>query len=178
MDRRTRNRLYGVMTKTWEVVTLIGAVGCASMGGVFYAFSGFVMKGLTRLPDPQGLEAMKSMNVTAVRPPLMLGLFGTAAVCVALIVRAVTTWGQGPAALLLIGGLVYLVGTIVLTIAYNVPLNDHLAMISSTAPDAASQWRDYARNWTLANHVRAASSVAAGALLITALLQRGEAHTR
>jgi uncharacterized membrane protein len=164
------------MTKNWEVVTVAAAVGCGTVGGVFFAFSGFVMSGLARLPYAQGIAAMQSINVTATRPPLMLALFGSAALCVALIVRAVTAWGDRTAALLLAGAVLYLAGAVLLTIAYNVPLNNHLASLSAHAPDAAGQWHSYVRDWTIANHVRAAASLAALACLAAALLAGRPAH--
>jgi uncharacterized membrane protein len=158
------------MTKTWEIITVSAAVGCGAVGGVFYAFSALVMSGLTRLPGTAGLEAMKSINITAVRPPLMIALFGSAILCVALAVRAVTTWGDRRAVLLLIGAALYLAGAIVLTAAYNVPLNNHLAGVSAHAQDAVAQWHSYAHNWTIANHIRAAASLAATAFFILALM--------
>jgi uncharacterized membrane protein len=158
------------MTMNWEVVTVTAAVGCGTVGGVFFAFSGFVMSGLARLPYAQGIPAMQAVNVTATRPPLMIALFGSAALCVALIVRAITAWGDRQAALLLAGAVLYLAGAVVLTAAYNVPLNNHLAALSVHAPDAASQWGSFVHGWTIANHVRAAASLAALACLILALL--------
>lgn len=158
------------MAKTWEIITVSAAVGCGAVGGVFYAFSALVMSGLTRLPGTAGLEAMKSINITAVRPPLMIALFGSAILCVALAVRAITAWGDRRAVLLLVGAALYLVGAIVLTAAYNVPLNNHLAGVSVHAQDAVAQWHSYAHNWTIANHVRAAASLAATAFFILALM--------
>lgn len=158
------------MTNNWEVVTLAAAVGCGTVGGVFFAFSGFVMGGLARLPYQQGIKAMQSINVTATRPPLMLALFGSALLCAALIVRAISAWGDRTAALLLAGAVLYLAGAVVLTIICNVPLNNHLASLSVHAPDAARQWHSFVRGWTIANHVRAAASLAALACLVLALL--------
>jgi hypothetical protein len=100
----------------------------------------------------------------------MIALFGSAILCVALAVRAIMTWGDRRALLLLIGAALYLVGAIVLTAAYNVPLNNHLAGVPVHAQDAVAQWHSYAHNWTIANHVRAAASLAATAFFILALL--------
>lgn len=158
------------MTKNWELITLAAAVGCGTVGGVFFAFSGFVLGGLARLPYQQGIKAMQSINVTATRPPLMLALFGSALLCATLIVRAISTWGDRTAALLLAGAVLYLAGAVVLTIVCNVPLNNHLASLSVHAPDAARQWHSFVRGWTIANHVRAAASLAALACLVLALL--------
>ena len=72
------------MSSTWSWVSLTTAIGCGLVAGVFLAFSGFVMAGLDRLPAAQGVAAMQSINRTAVRPPLMLAMLATAALCVAL----------------------------------------------------------------------------------------------
>lgn len=85
-----------------RVLTIGTAIGAASMGGVFFAFSSFVMDGLARIPAPQGIAAMQSINVTAVRPAFMTGLFGTAVACVPLTVAALRSWGDRPATLLVV----------------------------------------------------------------------------
>lgn len=85
------------MSGTASVVTVAAAVGAGTVGGVFFAFSGFVMPALDRLSAAQATTAMQSTNVMAVRPPLMIALFGTAALAVA---APVLAWrgGQGAAA--------------------------------------------------------------------------------
>ncbi len=45
-----------------HILTLISALGCGLVGGIFFAFSTFVMKALTRLPPAQGIAAMQSIN--------------------------------------------------------------------------------------------------------------------
>lgn len=91
-------------------LTLGTALACAVVAGVFFAFSAFVMHGLARLPAAQGLVAMQSINVAAVRPVFMVVLFGTALACAALVVVAVVGWGEPRSPLVLVGGLAYLVG--------------------------------------------------------------------
>jgi uncharacterized membrane protein len=140
------------------------------MGGVFFAFSTFIMAGLKRLPAPEGIRAMQSINVTAVRPAFMALLFGTAALCVLVAIRAVMTWGDRRALLLLAGAAVYLLGAIVLTAAYNVPRNDALAALDPSSAGAAAHWVTYVREWTLANHLRTVASLAASLCLILALV--------
>ena len=51
------------------VLTLLAALGCAMMAGVFFAFSGFVMKALARLQPAQGVAAMQAINVAKSLPP-------------------------------------------------------------------------------------------------------------
>ncbi len=150
-------------------LTLVAALSCATMAGVFFAFSAFVMNGLGRLPAAQGIAAMQSINISAVRPVFMAALFGAAAACLALVVWSLLTWGHRGAALLLVGGVVYLIGAIGLTIVYHVPLNDALATVDPTSADAAGRWAGYLGGWTRWNHVRTAAALAAAAAFTVVL---------
>jgi uncharacterized membrane protein len=148
---------------------LLAALGCGMMAGVFFAFSAFVMKALARLPAEQGIAAMQAINVAAVTPAFMVALFGTAVACGALAVSALFAWDEHFAPYLLLGNALYLVGTILLTIAYHVPRNEALARVEPHSADAESHWLRYLSGWTAWNHVRAASSLAAAATLTIAL---------
>ena len=60
---------------------LVVALGCGLVGGVFFAFSTFVMNALARLQPRDGIVAMQSINIAAINPLFMVALFGTGAVC-------------------------------------------------------------------------------------------------
>jgi uncharacterized membrane protein len=145
-------------------VALAAAVGAGVNGGVFFAFSSFVMPALRRLPDADGIAAMQSVNVTAVRPAFMSVLFGTAALCLVLIVArdAAAPWLIG-------GGALFLLGVVGVTVAANVPINDAVAALDPHAPAAARAWADHAHDWTLWNHVRTVAGAAAAAAFTVAL---------
>ena len=149
--------------------TLASALGCGVVAGVFFAFSSFVMASLKRLPAAQGIAAMQSMIVLAVTPAFMGALFGTAAACLGLMVWAVISWGEGPATLVLAGCVLYLVGTVGVTMVCNVPLNNRLAKLHPRGADAAAYWEEYVSTWTAWNHVRTIAALAAAALLTIAL---------
>ena len=149
-------------------VVLAAALGAGVNGGVFFAFSAFVMPALQRLPAGQGIAAMQSVNVTAVRAPFMAVLFGTAALCLVLIVRALAA-RDASSPWLIAGGALFLLGTIVVTIAGNVPINDAVAALDPHAPGAAQAWTDHARDWSLWNHARALAGVGAAAAFTVAL---------
>jgi uncharacterized membrane protein len=150
-------------------LTLLAALGCGMMAGVFFAFSAFVMKALARLPAEQGVAAMQAINVAAVTPAFMAALFGTAGACAALAVSAFFAWDERFAPYLLVGSALYLVGTILLTIAYHVPRNEALAIVEPHSADAESHWSRYLSGWTAWNHVRATAALAAAATLTIAL---------
>jgi uncharacterized membrane protein len=157
------------MSGVLYAATLATALGCAMMAGVFFAFSAFVMKALARLPAQQGIEAMQAINVAAVAFAFMAALFGTAAACGALAVWALFAWDERFAPYLLVGSALYLIGTILLTIAYHVPRNEALARVEPHSAEAESHWKRYLSGWTAWNHLRAATALAAAATLTIAL---------
>lgn len=151
------------------VLTLLTALGCGLVAGFFFAFSTCVMKALARLPAAQGIAAMQSINVVVINPLVMGALFGTAVASVVLVVASVIEWGEPYAVYLLIGGLLYLVGTILTTIAYHVPRNDALATVDPVSAEAERHWARYVKGWTAWNHVRTVGALASAVLLTVAL---------
>src|SRR5215204_7060574 len=151
------------------VLTLLAALGCAMMAGVFFAFSSFVMAALRRLKPEEGIAAMQSINILAVTPVFMTALFGTGAACLGLVGWAAISWGGLAAALMIVGGAAYLVGAIGVTIAFNVPLNDRLAKLHPQDAEAAGRWDDFLTKWTAWNHLRTVAALTAAALLTIAL---------
>jgi uncharacterized membrane protein len=150
-------------------LTLVAALGSGLIAGVFFAFSTFVMKALARLPAPAGIAAMQSINVVVINP-LFLGVFlGTAAVSVAAVVAALMRRDKPGAGYLLAGGALYFVGTFLVTVLLNVPLNNSLATVAPDGPDAPGRWAAYVSRWTAWNHVRTAAALAALGCFVMAL---------
>ena len=158
------------MISNWLfALTLVSALGSGLVAGVFFAFSTFVMGALGRLPAAHGIAAMQSINVVVINP-LFLGAFlGTAALCALLVAVAMVTWQQPGAMLLLVGALLYFVGTFLVTMFFNVPLNDTLAAVAPDSSDGASLWARYLSTWTNWNQVRTIAAFAASAVLTIAL---------
>jgi uncharacterized membrane protein len=151
-----------------EWVLLVTAVLCGVAGGVFFAFSTYVMPALDRLAPAQAVVAMQAINVAAVAP--FTTVQGAPAVLsVALIVDALLDWRGTASALIVAAGVVYLGGLIALTGAYHVPRNNALDRVDAAGPEAASAWRRYAGPWTRGNHVRAVAGVLAAGLFVAAL---------
>ena len=151
-----------------QVLTTIAAVGAGVSGGVFFAFSTFVMKALGRLPAVQGISAMNAINKAAPAPLFMLALFGTGAVAIVASVAALRHLDQHWAFYVLAGTALYLV-CLILTAVYHVPRNNALALVDPTAPGAAHTWIQYLSSWTAWNHVRTATAVAGSVAFILAL---------
>jgi uncharacterized membrane protein len=150
-------------------LTFVTAIACGLSAGALFAFSSFVMKALARLPGPQGIAAMQSINVMAVTPAFMTALFGTAVLCVAVAVWAFVDWHDSFGPWLIAGSALYLFGPIGLTMGYHVPRNNALAQVEPTSPEAEALWRRYVVEWTRGNHVRVAAGIAAAAAFTEAL---------
>jgi uncharacterized membrane protein len=152
------------------VVTLVSALGCGMVGGVFFAFSSFVMKGLARLQPSHGIAAMQSINVAVLNSWFLTPFLGTAVACILLIVAALLGWGDASPVLLLAGSALYLAGSMAVTIACNVPRNDALAAVDPDSADGALRWERFIPGWTAWNTVRAVAALAAAAAFIVALV--------
>ena len=151
-------------------LTFVSALGCGLVAGILYAFSTSVMKALARLPAAQGIAAMQSINITVINPLFMGAFFGTAAACVLVVVFSLSRWNEAGAVYLLSGGLAYLIGTILVTMVFNVPRNNALAAVDPASANGARLWVSYVTSWTAWNHVRTAGALAAAASLTIALL--------
>lgn len=169
---RTRQFSQGeaVLGHVFFILTFTGAIGSALAAGVFFAFSTFVMAALGRIPAEQGIAAMQSINITVINPLFMLAFMGTGAVCLALAAGAYFRWDETASKLILAASLIYLVGSIGVTMAFNVPLNDALAIVQPGTPEAATLWTRYLNDWTFWNHVRTIASLVAAGLFIVALV--------
>ncbi len=151
---------------------LFAAIGCGTIGGVFFAFSTFVMQALAQQPTPHGIAAMQSINLTVINPWFMTTFLGTGIACILLAISSLLKWHQPSAIYLLIGSLLYLIGTVLVTIAFNVPLNDALAIIKPDSLEGAALWAKYLTHWTFWNHVRTIGSLMAATLLTIALCKQ------
>ena len=151
------------------VLTFIAALGSGLVAGVLFGFSTFIMPGLGRLSAAEATRAMQSINITAITPLFMGALFGTAAVCAAVMVGVAVDWDSSYGVYVLIGGALYLIGVIGVTMAANVPRNNVLAAVDSAGPDAERVWSTYVREWTAWNHVRTVAPLIGAGLMMAAL---------
>lgn len=153
----------------FQPLTFLAALGSGLAAGVFFAFSTFVMSGLARLPAPAGIAAMNAINVTAVTPMFMSLLFGTALLTLVLGIVAGLNWNMDGAAYALAGSTLYIVGVVVVTAVFNVPLNDQLAAVAPDNAAGAEFWQRYLSAWVNWNHLRTLAPLASLGLFILAL---------
>ncbi len=143
----------------------LAALAYALVGGVFLAFSDFIMRSLGKTGDVGGIDAMQVINREVMRWVFMTLFLGLVPVSLVLVGAAVFGSASPAGMLFAAAGLVYLFGCFGVTVAFNVPMNEKLAKMALTDEGIRTYWTGtYLPRWTLWNTVRA------GACVVSALL--------
>jgi uncharacterized membrane protein len=150
------------------ILTLLAALGSGLIAGFFLAFSATVMWALERQPPTAGISAMQTINVVVLNPIFLGTFFGTAILSLVLDIVALVGWSEPGSGYLLAGSLLYFIGTFLVTLVFNVPLNNRLAAVKPDSAEGKAVWTLYLSVWTAWNHVRTAASLAAMASFILA----------
>ena len=163
-----------LITTASTILAILAIFGSALIGGVFFAFSSFVMRALARVPSEEGIAAMQSINVVVINPSFIGVFMGTAAISLLLATLAVINLGMPSAPWFLAGALSYLLGTFFVTGLGNVPLNDQLAAVSAADSSAIAVWEHYLDRWTMLNTLRTVAALGAALSSTIGLLQQGD----
>jgi uncharacterized membrane protein len=157
------------------ILTTIAAISSAAAAGMMYVFSTFVMRGLDRTGPVQAITAMRGINAEAnTNPAFLLAYLGAAVLAVALGVTAAVQLRQPGSWYLLVGAVFGVLGAVI-TMAFNVPLNNHLDAVDPaglSVADAAREWQAYLSTWTAWNHVRTATGFVGAVLMLIGLRYR------
>lgn len=149
------------------------ALAYAVIGGVFLAFSDFIMRSFNLVRNQGGIEAMQVLNVEIMRSIFMFLFVGLALVSLIVIVHAAINLDGAPKHVLMLAGGVYLVGVFAVTALGNVPLNNQLAALDPAAGQALTFWKKlYMTRWVGLNSIRTIASLLASGLALTALVIR------
>jgi uncharacterized membrane protein len=149
-----------VLTMILAVLTFVLLSGAY---GVYFTYSNSVVPALDQLDAEQAVAAMRRANVVIVNPIFLLSFLGP------VVTGAVTGFlllglDEGTSALLFFSAtVVYLFGSIILTGAVNIPLNN--ALENSTSTDWTQRWADFSPRWRKYNLVRALLTMVALALV-------------
>ena len=132
----------------------IAVVSFGFLGGVYFAFSFFVMQSLNKIGHIEAIKAMNSINLVILKSPFMILFFFSSFIALVLFLESLFVYEilsfRGFASL------VFLAGMFLCTAVKNVPLNDKLASFNdSLSPEI--EWNYYYKNWTMWNHIRTAS---------------------
>lgn len=143
----------------------------ALVGGVFLAFSDFIMRSLSLTDGTGGMETMQVINREVFRWVFMALFLGMAAISLAIVGYGTANLTHPAGALILAAGIIYLVGCFGVTMFFNVPLNKALAGMNLSEDATRAYWTGtYLPRWTFWNTVRTLACGMSAALLLFALL--------
>jgi uncharacterized membrane protein len=149
--------------------TLAAVLGSGLIAGAFFVFSVGVMPALRRLPANEGMAAMQSIN-SVIQNPAFLGVFmGTALLSIVLAVMSFLDWRSGAPVYILAGAALYVVGSFLLTVIFNVPLNNALDAADPKTAAGHEVWNNNLATWTFWNHIRTIASLLATAAFALSL---------
>jgi uncharacterized membrane protein len=155
--------------ETILILSIFAAVGSGAMGGLLFAFSNFVMKSIALQPIESGIRTMQAINIHILNPLFFTLFLGTALAAGALAFDCLFGSSRAGTSFVLLGSAFYLVGTLGVTLAFNVPLNNTLATQHPNTPEAAQFWSTYVAAWLKWNHVRTFAALAAAVAYVLAI---------
>src|SRR5882757_9997192 len=162
-------------TSPFVILTSIAALFSAAAGGMMYVFSTLVMRGLDRTGPVDAITAMRGINAEAnSNPVFLLGYFGATILALVVGVIAVIQLQQPGSWWVLVGSVLAILAAVI-TMVFNVPLNDRLDTVNPvglSAADATREWQAYFSTWTAWNHVRTVTSFVGAALLLFGIRYR------
>ncbi|MHA7901420.1 MAG: anthrone oxygenase family protein [Henriciella sp.] len=167
------------MTYEWTLFAcLFLALWSAVIGGVFSAFSEFIMAGLLRTDPSGGIDAMQHINRTVIKTQFVTGLILIAPLSIGFAIYGLNTLEGLARVSILFAPVIYLPSVFLMTVFGNVPMNNKLDRLDHHASDSEVYWREYGRVWTRLNHFRTIGSVLTAGLYLMAaiaLISSGQA---
>ena len=151
----------------WMYLCIILGISSALVGGVFQAFSDFVMRGLARCDSAAGIQAMQHINKTVFKSVF---LYTFLALMPASIVLAFLTPDMFEAGQYLVwmAAAIYGITVFGVTIIGNVPMNENLDRLNYSNPESHDYWIHYVKQWTRLNHIRTLGAIAAAICYLVA----------
>lgn len=159
------------MSTAFLLLIQFAILAYAFVGGVFLAFSDFIMRALAIASDHAGVEAMQVMNREVFHWVFMTLFLGMAVVSLVVAGYGAIALSGPSGTLILLAGLVYLVGCFGVTVFFNVPMNEALAGMEVSSDITRDYWLQvYVPRWTFWNSVRTIACAVSAALLLFGLL--------
>jgi len=122
------------MSGWFFILDQIATLAYALVGGVFLAFSDFIMRSFSHTSGVGGVEAMQIINREVFRWIFMALFLGLAPVSLGMMVYGLMIVGGSTGALMAFAGLLYFIGCFGVTILFNVPMNETLADMDISQP--------------------------------------------
>lgn len=134
-------------------------VGSGLLSGLFFVFSNFAMRAFQEIEPAAGIRAMQQINITIINPLFMIVFMGAPLVSTYLVILAWSGALGVSGFWFILGGQIHIIGSFIVTVIFNVPLNNQLAVVDPDSQTGREMWKEYHAKWVPWNHVRTLSSV-------------------
>ena len=156
------------MSPWFYLAAQITLVAYAVVGGVFLAFSDFIMRSLS--VTDSGAETMQVLNRQVFHWIFMALFLLLAPVSLALALYGLIVVGGPAGAAMSMAGLAYVIGCFGVTVRFNVPMNKALSELDAETETARAYWHGtYVPRWSFWNSVRTVFCIVASASLLVSL---------
>lgn len=155
-----------LLTLSLTVSTVLAGL----IAGLFFAYSVSVVLALDTLVASTYTTVMQSINELILNPVFGLAFAGVVVVPAVGVVVLVFQgeWTAAYGQLFVVGFLVYVVGTLAVTMLIHIPMNEYIATWTADSPPG--DWMAIRARWTRWNHVRTTAAVASFVLYTVALV--------
>ncbi|WP_299417885.1 anthrone oxygenase family protein [uncultured Sulfitobacter sp.] len=150
------------------VFVQVSVVAYALVAGVFLTFSDFVMTSLAKADPAGAIQTMQIINREVFRTIFMVLLLGMSAVSPMIVVYAIGTDIGYAQNWIVAAGALYFLGTFIVTLVFNVPMNNRLDRMQFNSAEAAAYWLRYVPAWRFWNWVRTIAAALASLCLLIA----------
>ncbi len=137
-----------------NILSAFGQLSMLLMMGIYFIFSCSVMGALRQ--SEHGAETMVLINREILNPLFYLCFFGSAITSLVFVVTRSNHF---------LAGLIFFVGTFLVTLIKNVPLNSRL-LEADGETSFQRTWQAYLIKWVFWNHVRTVTAILSGVLLL------------
>ena len=144
----------------------IAIISFGFIGGVYFAFSFFVMQSLNKVSHTEAIRTMNSINSVILKSPFMLLFFFSSFIASIILLENLILYKFISNEVF--AGLIFLIGMFLCTAKKNVPLNKKLADFDFNDPsrNPKIEWNYYYKNWIKWNHIRTGACFLSMVLLI------------
>lgn len=156
----------GFVTLLYTVSILFSGI----MAGLFFAYSVSVVLAFDTLSASAYTTVMKSINEVILNAAFGVTFVGAAVVPIvsAAIVFLSGDWTAQHGQLFVVGVVIYVIGTVAVTMVIHIPMNEYIATWSTVSPP--DDWATVRTRWALWNHVRTIAAVISFVLYLAAIV--------
>ncbi len=131
------------------------AISFGLMAGIYFIFSNTIMKSLAIMPFEQATVTMIQINKEILNPLFFILFWGSSIGSFFIVIRY---FNEESSFSELLGSAIFLLGSSIITLLKNVPLNKNLARVATNQIVLEKTWTNYLKYWCRWNQVRTISA--------------------